>query len=69
MIICQDPKITLMKYEGILLWVIAYYRNYEAIESETDAFQYIMSRLPGASQLKMNKLLASKLLVNTLLEI
>lgn len=67
-IICADNIVSLNRYEGALLWVIAYYRYYQPIMPEIDASEVIMKRL----NIKLDMYLPlenGNLLVKTLAEI
>jgi hypothetical protein len=69
--ICTDPDITIERYPGALLWVSAYYREYQVdpIEYQFDARQILMKKLGMTDFNEFNNLIAGGMLNTTLTEV
>ena len=68
--ICTDPEITIERYEGTLLWVLAYYRDFQPMPGpELDARELLMVKLGIKEVSIFTKLLTQTRLDTTLKEI
>ena len=67
--ICTDPAITLDSYPGIIIWVIAKYRNFQN-DSIVDfpAFDFLKKRL-GLNDREMDSLIENSFISKTLAEV
>lgn len=69
--ICTDPDITIERYPGALLWVTAFYRDYQVdrIEYQTDARQTLMNKLGIKEYHEFDRLITGGILNATLAEV
>lgn len=60
---------TLDRYGGVVLWILAFYRNFQPLGGEIEASQYIMTKLKITDPNVLNDILYTGLLNTTLAEI
>jgi hypothetical protein len=69
--ICTDPDITIERYPGALLWVSAFYREYQVdrLDYQPDARHILMSKLGIKDYTEFEKLLSGGQLNTSLSEV
>lgn len=64
--ICNNNLITLDRYEGVIMWVIAFYQDFQNTGGDIDAAQYI-SNVLRISKSQFNETLLKSVFLNTTL--
>lgn len=67
--ICGDSIVSLDRYTGILYWTIAFYRGFQPVLNEFNAYSFILDRLNITDTGHMHQILNEGLLNQTYFEI